>query len=140
MYRWLALLLTAVLLLPTPALADPAVDPVRDVIQRYIDSSAHSETEALTKAFHPDATLYLTSATGFARYSREQYAAFFADREVGKFNGRVGKILSIEIVNDIAMAKASIDIPARNRRYIDLFLLKKTGDQWQIISKTATQL
>ncbi len=120
--------------------ADSETNAVRETIQQYIDGSSYSQRDTLTQAFHPDATLYLTGQDGFARYSPTQYADFFALREPGKFNGRVGKILSIEVVKDIAAAKASIEIPDRDLFYIDLFLLKKTGDAWQIISKTATQL
>jgi len=60
------------------AKADSPIDQVREVIQQYIDSSSHSQSEPLIQAFHPDATLYLTGANGFARYDRQQYAALFA--------------------------------------------------------------
>jgi len=134
------LLLTVLCVCLNVASADSETNKVRDTIQQYIDGSAHSQRESLIQAFHQDATLYLTGRQGFARYSPTQYADFFAHREPGKFNGRTGKILSIEVVNDIATAKASIAIPERNLLYIDLFLLKKTDDTWQIISKTATLL
>lgn len=120
--------------------ADPENKPVRDAIQQYIDGSSYTQRDKLIGAFHPDATLYLTAKQGSIRYSPTQYADFFAHQDAGKFNGRVGEILSIEVINDIATAKASISIPERELVYIDLFLLKKTDDAWQIISKTATRL
>lgn len=122
------------------AYAESDSEEVRDVIQQYIDGSSYSQRDQLIQAFHPDATLYLTGKDGFARYDPKQYADFFAHREAGKFNGRIGKILSVEIINDIATAKASIRIADRDLNYIDLFLLKKTNEKWQIISKTATKL
>ena len=95
-------------------------------------------------AFPTPSTLRLPSSSpvedGFARYTPKQYADFFANREPGKANGRVGKILSIEVIEDIAWAKASIAIPSRDSLYVDLFLLKKIGDAWQIVSKTATKV
>ena len=48
-------------------------------------------------------------------------------------------MFSIEIVNDIAMAKVEIAGPERKWVYIDLFLLKKIENEWKIISKTATR-
>lgn len=122
------------------ASADPENKAVGDTIQQYIDGSSYSERDVIVGAFHSDATLYLTAKTGFARFTPDEYADFFAHREPGAFNGRIGKILSIEVVKDIAMAKASITIPKRNLLYIDLFLLRKTADKWQIISKTATRI
>ena len=57
----------------------------------------------------------------------------------GKFNGRVGKILSVDQENDIAMAKAEILTKRGEIRYIDIFLLKKIEGEWKIISKAATK-
>ena len=51
-----------------------------------------------------------------------------------------GKVISIEVVKDIATAKVEISIPDRKMIFIDLFLLKKIGDKWKIISKTATRI
>jgi len=122
------------------AIAEPTHKGVRDAIQLYIDGSSYSKADVITQAFHPQATLYLTARDGFDRFSPAEYADFFAHRKAGEFNGRVGKILSIEVVNDIAMAKASIEIAERDLFYIDLFLLKKDEEKWQIVSKTATRV
>lgn len=140
MTRFKTLTLTLLLICSNVTNADPNTDAAREVIQQYIDGSSYTQREKLIEAFHPDATLYLTGKEGFDRYNPTQYADFFAHREPGKFNGRIGKILSIEVTKDIATAKASISIQESNLVYIDLFLLKKTDEQWQIISKTATRL
>jgi len=140
MLRSKSLSLILLLICSSGANSESKTDAVRDVIQRYIDGSSYSQRDQLVQAFHPEATLYLTSNKGFARYDPKQYADFFAHREAGKFNGRVGEILTIEVINDIATAKASISIQDRDLVYIDLFLLKKTNEKWQIISKTATKL
>ncbi len=120
--------------------AESEARAIRKVIQQYINGSSYSLRDEIIQAFHPNATLYLSGKQGFARYSPTQYANLFAQREPGKFNGRIGKILSVEVVNDIASAKASINISEYERLYIDLFLLKKISGRWQIISKTATRL
>ena len=51
-------------------------------------------------------TLYLNNKEGdFNVYTPEQYGDFFKNREPGEFNGRVGEILDIDMVRDIATAK-----------------------------------
>ncbi|MDB4292455.1 nuclear transport factor 2 family protein [Maribacter sp.] len=114
---------------------------IRTTLTDYIEGSSYNKVDQIKKAFADNATLYLTNKEGeFKIYSPEQYTGFFKNGEVGKFNGRVGKILDIDIDKDIATARAEIAIPARETRYIDLFLLKNIeGQGWKIISKTATQ-
>ena len=73
------------------------------------------------------------------RYTPKEYTGLFKNREKGKFNGRDGKVLAIEVINDIAMAKVEIAGTKRAWVYIDLFLLKKIKNEWKIISKTATR-
>ena len=58
----------------------------------------------------------------------------------GEFNGRVAKILAVEVIRDIATAKVEIAGPDRKWVYVDLFLLKKFDKEWKIISKTATRV
>ena len=115
-------------------------ESVKKTLQNYIDGSSYNKLELLKNAFTEDATLYLTGREGFKRYTPEEYANFFKGKKAGEFNGRDGKILSVEIVKDIATAKVEIAGPKRKWVYIDLFLLKKMNDQWKIISKTATRV
>lgn len=113
---------------------------VEKTLQNYIHGSSYNELEMLENAFAENATLYLTGRDGaFKRYTPKEYAGFFKNREKGTFNGREGKVLSIEIIKDIAMAKVEIAGPKRAWVYIDLFLLKKIENEWKIISKTATR-
>ncbi len=114
---------------------------VEKTLQNYINGSSYNQLEMLENAFTENATLYLTGRDGdFKRYTPKEYAAFFKNKEKGTFNGRDGKVLSIEVVKDIATAKVEIAGPKRSWVYIDLFLLKKINDEWKIISKTATRV
>lgn len=113
---------------------------IRAAIQRYLDGTSYNRTEQILSAFYDDARLFLSHP------ERElyilpitDYVGFFADREVGKFNGREGKILSVDRSNDIATAKAEIRSTTNGARYIDLFLLKRLEGHWKIISKAATR-
>ena len=113
---------------------------VKQTLQNYIDGSSYNKLDLLVSAFAENATLYLTGRDGFKIYTPKEYAGFFKNSKKGEFNGRVGKILSVEVIKDIATAKVEIAGPSRKWVYIDLFLLKKTKNAWKIISKTATRI
>ncbi|WP_273566882.1 nuclear transport factor 2 family protein [Maribacter halichondriae] len=117
-------------------------EQIRVALNDYIDGSSYNKVDQILKAFADNATLYLTNREGeFKNFTPQEYTGFFKNGVPGKFNGRVGKILSIEIDKDIATARAEIVIAERESKYIDLFLLKHIdGKGWKIISKTATQV
>ncbi|MFT6996150.1 MAG: hypothetical protein ACJA1P_002897, partial [Maribacter sp.] len=112
---------------------------IRGTLTDYIEGSSYNKVHQIKSAFAANATLYLNNKEGdFNVYTPEQYGDFFKNREPGEFNGRVGEILDIDMVRDIATAKVEIVISKTKARYIDLFLLKKIdGEAWRIISKTA---
>ncbi|TMU54929.1 nuclear transport factor 2 family protein [Flagellimonas algicola] len=114
---------------------------IRATLQNYLDGSSYSNLEQITSAFYPEADLFLSKKDQeLWVLSPQEYADLFKNREHGKFNGRVGKILSIDQSHNIALAKASIEIPSRKMTFIDIFLLKKLQGEWKIISKAATLL
>ena len=107
---------------------------VKKTLQSYIEGSSYNKLQLLESAFTTDATLYLTDRDKqFKRYTPKEYVAFFKNGEYGKFNGRNGKILQIEVIKDIATAKVEVSGPDRKWVYIDLFLLKKIERDWKII-------
>lgn len=114
---------------------------VEKTLKNYMEGSSYNKLDMLESAFTQNATLYLTGRDGaFKRYTPKEYSGFFKNKKYGEFNGRVAKILAIEIIKDIATAKIEIAGPDRKWVYIDLFLLKKTAQGWKIISKTATRV
>lgn len=112
---------------------------IEQTLNNYIEGSSYNKLKILKSSFSNEATLYLKGKDGFKKYSPEEYTNFFSPDKKGKFNGRIGEIISIDITNDIATAKVEILIPNRKWRFVDLFLLKKFTNQWKIISKTATR-
>ncbi len=64
----------------------------------------------------------------------EEYASWY-NRNPGVKSDRDGRIVTIDIVLDVAYAKIAIDIPSFGNRYYDLLLLKKIEGKWKIISK-----
>lgn len=114
-------------------------DAIRKSLQKYLDGSSYNDPEKIIAPFYEDARMFLFNKDEpIYLLSVQEYAALFEKREKGKFNGRIGKILSIDQENDIALAKAEIVIDARDMRFIDMFILKKLDGTWKIISKAAT--
>lgn len=123
----------------TGLLAQTEEDAVRKTLQNYIDGTSYNNPEQIEDAFYKDAHLFLSKdGQEIFIMTAEEYADSFKKREQGTFNGREGKILSVDVENDIATAKAEILIPEADLRFIDIFLLKKLSGTWKIISKAAT--
>ncbi|BFM44883.1 hypothetical protein CFS9_35240 [Flavobacterium sp. CFS9] len=78
---------------------------------------------------HKDKPLWIVPAS--------EYVSWFQKVKKGEFNGRLGRVISIEFYNDIAIAKAQILIAAKKQEFMDMFLLKKIQGEWKIISKAA---
>ncbi len=120
--------------------SEPEDSQIRATIQKYIDGTSYNKPELIQEAFyeqanlfrsHPDREIWVVPIS--------EYAGGFANREYGIFNGRTGKVLSVERTNDLATATAEILLPKGNARYVDVFLLKKLSGEWKIISKAATR-
>ena len=112
---------------------------IENTLNNYLKGSSYNNLKQLKSAFSEDATLYLKGKDNKTNVvSPATYVSWFSRATPGKFNGRIGKILSIDIQGDIATAKAEILFTNRGTRYVDLFLLSKKKNNWKIISKTAT--
>lgn len=111
---------------------------IQNCIQRYLLGSSYNLPDSISSAFYADANLFLSSKDKPVWIMpAADYAKLFKKEDAGKFNGRIGRIVSIDIYNDIATAKAEILIPERKLEFMDVFLLKKISGQWKIISKAA---
>ncbi|KIC02162.1 peptidase [Flavobacterium sp. JRM] len=131
----------ALLFLPGCLLAQTEEVLVKKCINNYIEGSSYNKPESIEKAFYPEANLFLSHKDkDLWIVPVNEYANGFKKGIQGQFNGRIGRILSVELYNDIALAKAEIVIPSKKLEFIDLFLLKKIQGEWKIISKSATSL
>lgn len=134
-------MLTFCLFCATMLFAQSEEAQVRETLNRYMQGSSYSYPKLIASAFYEGAPLFLSKKDQeIYLFTPKAYSELFEKRERGKFNGRYGKILDIDISNDIATAKAEIHIPKGNMRFIDLFLLKRLEGQWKIISKAATSV
>ena len=137
----IVLLCILVFLIAIPSNAQSEVDQIGATIQRYIDGTSYNDPELIMSAFYEDADMFL-SREGHEIWLMpvKEYASRFGNAEKGEHNGRTGKIISVEQQNDIALAKAEIEIPASEMKFIDVFILKRLSGEWKIISKAATRI
>jgi hypothetical protein len=114
---------------------DSAIAQIRETIMNYIDGTANGEPEKLRKAFHPDFNLYTVSdKDSLMIRSGEKY---ITNIKPGEKSNRIGRIISIDVENNAAMAKAEIVVP-NWRIFTDYFLLLKYEGAWKIVQKSYT--
>jgi putative intracellular protease/amidase len=112
---------------------------IESCIQNYIEGTSYNKPNSISKAFYSEASLFLShKEKPLWIVPISEYATWFQKGSKGEFNGRIGKIISIEFYNDIAIAKAEILIPEKKKEFMDMFLLKKIQGEWKIISKSAS--
>lgn len=99
----------------------------------YIDGTANGDPEQVRRAFHPDFNLY-TVNDGDSLWIRSG-AKYIDGIKPGEKNNRQGRIISIDVEGNAAMAKAEIAIPGW-RIFTDYFLLLKYEGTWRIVQKS----
>lgn len=120
-------------------LAQTEKEQIYATINNYIEGTSYNKVDKIKKAFYEEADLYLDGKDKSPWIVPiSDYAGWYKKKEKGKFNGRLGRIISVDNYQNVATAKAEILMPESNLRFIDLFLLKKIKGEWKIISKTAS--
>jgi len=110
------------------------VEQVTDILMDYIEGTANGQPERLRKAFHPNFNLYTVAKDTLWTRSGEQY---IGNIKPGEKSNRIGRILSIDIEKDAAVARAEIEIPGW-RTFTDYFLILKYQGAWKIVHKSYT--
>lgn len=119
------------------SLAQTEEDSIKATIINYIDGTAYGQPEKLKEAFHEDMNLYSINNDTLTVLSGETYIGYY---KPGQKRNRIGKIISIDYVNDAAIAKLEIDYPDRKTLYTDYLLLLKVSREWKIIHKSYTSV
>ncbi len=136
------LYLVAILTLGTGILKAQTEKPPSEIAQitatltDYIEGSTNGQPKRLKKAFHPDLNLYFIKKNEFTIWSGKDY---IKRTKKGKPTGEIGKIISIDYENDIAVAKVQISHPKSSTPFIDYFMLMKVKGHWTIIHKMYTK-
>jgi len=113
---------------------------IENTLSNYMEGSSFNNPSQIKKAFYKNANLYLEKKdTPLWTVPIGEYTSWFEQKNEGKFNGRIGEVLSVDVEGNIATAKVEILIPEKGTRFVDLFLLKKIEGQWLIISKSAVK-
>jgi len=105
---------------------------ISETLMNYIEGTANGEPERVRKAFHPEFNLYTVSKDTLWTRSGEQYISGI---KPGEKSNRIGRIISIDVEKDAAIAKAEILIPGW-RIFTDYFLLLKYEGSWKIVHKS----
>lgn len=109
-------------------------EQITEILMDYIEGTANGQPERLRKAFHPKFNLYAVTKDTLWIRSGEQY---ITNIKAGEKTNRIGRILSIDIEKDAAIAKAEIKIPDW-RIFTDYFLILKYQGAWKIVHKSYT--
>jgi len=108
------------------------LEQVTETLLHYIEGTANGQPERLRKVFHPKFNLFTVAKDTLWIRSGEQY---ISNVKAGEKVNRIGKIISIDIEKDAAIAKAEIVIP-NLRIFTDYFLLLKYEGSWKIVHKS----
>jgi putative intracellular protease/amidase len=110
------------------------LEQITEILLDYIEGTANGQPERLRKAFHPNFNLYTVAKDTLWIRSGEQYISAV---KVGEKSNRIGRIISIDIEKDAAIAKVEIGIP-NWRIFTDYFLILKYEGAWKIVHKSYT--
>jgi Putative lumazine-binding len=121
------------LLVAQPNAAAQELPLITATLMDYIDGTANGDPEQVRRAFHPDFNLYtVNDADSLVIRSGAKYIDGI---KPGVKNTRQGRIVSIDVEGNAAMAKAEIAIPGW-RVFTDYFLLLKYQGDWRIVQKS----
>lgn len=112
------------------------VEQITNTLTDYIQGSTNGQPARLEKAFHQDLNLYAVREGKLSIWTGK---AYIEDTKEGVPTGEVGKIISIDFENDIAVAKVQISHPESKTPYVDYFMLLKLEEGWKIIHKMYTK-
>jgi len=110
---------------------------IKNTLLDYIIGTSNGEPERIARAFHEDLNLYSVDNDSLRITNGQRYIGYF---KKGQKNDRVGTIISIDVVNDAAIAKVEIKSESRKRLYTDYMMLLKIKGHWKIIHKSYTSI
>lgn len=110
------------------------------VLSSYFEGVYNGDTALLRKIFHPK-SLVAGDVNGLPYFKTlDEYLEGVANRKSPKELNQTFKmeILSIEIINSIAIAK--VNLPIFDFNYYDLLALNQTKQGWVIVNKLLTNV
>ena len=110
---------------------------IQKTLYRYIDGQATSDSVMVGQAFHDSWQLKFFRDNEFKVITKSQYLTGYKKRDTRPANWS-GRIVFIDISNDIAVAK--VEISTLKLLFTDYFNLLKTNRGWLIVDKTSTRI
>lgn len=107
---------------------------IQKILNFYIDGQATGDSAMIAQAFHASWQLKVAYDGKFEEEKKNEYLVGYKKREKPKTWS--GRIVSIEITNNIAVAK--VEISNSKNLFTDYFNLLKTTEGWFIVDKIAT--
>ncbi len=107
---------------------------ITETINSYFEGWMTGDTTKIGRAMHRTCQLKNIKDDDVIIFDRAKYLSFFKPRPRRQNAG--GKIISINITDDIAAAKC--EIFTEERLYTDYFNMMKIKDEWYIVDKIAT--
>ena len=107
---------------------------ITQTIDNYFEGWMTGDTTLLGKAMHATCKLKNVKDEKVLVFDRAKYLSFFKPRPRRENAG--GRIMSINVTNNIAAAKCKIH--TEKRLYTDYFNLMKLDGRWYIVDKIAT--
>ncbi|EAY27835.1 nuclear transport factor 2 family protein [Microscilla marina] len=96
----------------------------------YIDGGTNGDVALLRKAFHADARLQGIRGNQYKLMPIDDYVKMI---KPGKKSNRKGRVVTINVMKNIAHAEVLIEYP--NFRFVDYMQLLKVGEEWKIVNK-----
>jgi hypothetical protein len=111
-------------------------EAVIETVNHYLAGLQNADTakEHLEQAFYSSTNLHTLDGEGNLQFMPRDALVAYASS--GELPSHEGKILSVEVTNDMAFAKVHLNMP--DRHFYDYLTLLKINSGWRIVSKTFT--
>lgn len=109
---------------------------IRATIQHYFQGHATGDAAHFRKAFLPTAHVEIIRDGKFTSWTLDEYCALFKGTPANDESSRVRTIDFMDVSNNTAIAKVTLDYP--KLVFTDYFLLLKVDDEWRIANKIAS--
>ncbi len=134
MLKFKYLFLLFILLNSSLLFANDDMTRINNVIQKYFDGTSQGKPELVKQAFAPSLELQFVNKKG--ELQRWPGTEYISGIKIGKRNGRIGKIISVDITGNAAIVKATVT--TNKTLYTDYLLLLKLDSGWRISNKIFT--
>lgn len=109
---------------------------IHATIQNYFQGHATGDPSHFRKAFLPTAHVEMIRDGKFASFTLDEYCALFKGTPAADESSRVRTIDFMDVSNNTAIAKVTLDYP--KLVFTDYFLLLNVDGEWKIANKIAS--